>query len=75
MIWGINAYNHNYDIPIHFRDVNNLDILTKDNLNTALCEFILKFTIQQGEVSYPPRTWYHTICAMHKHLINVNGNF
>ena len=59
---GINVYNKwhndrlhnfNYDIANHFCDLNKLENLTKHNLNTPLCEFIPKITLQEGEVSIP----------------------
>ena len=59
---GINVYNKwhnyrlstfNYNIAIHFRHLNKLENLTKHNFNTALCDFIPKVTLQEGEVSIP----------------------
>ena len=58
----------NYDIAIHFHDLNNLESFTKDNLNSALCEFSPKVTKQKGRSQYPGHTLYQIICGIQKHL-------
>ena len=75
--WGVNAYNEwrnyrlhtfNYNVAIYYADLNHLESLTKDNLNSALCRFIPEVTKQKGDGQYPGRTLYQMICAIQKHL-------
>ena len=56
--WAVTAYcdwredrlkNFNYDAPIYFADILNLNTLEKDNLNHALCRFIPEVTRKRGE--------------------------
>ena len=84
---GINVYNKwhnyrlhtfNYDIAIHFRDLNNSENLTKHNLNTALCEFIPKVTLQEGRGVNTQVAHYITQFVQYTNtcvLIKFNGNF
>ena len=78
--WRVNAYNEwrnyrlmnfNYDVPIYYADLNDLNTLTKENLASALCRFIPEVTKQKGDGQYPGRTLYQMVCAIQKHL-NVN---
>ena len=75
--WGVNAYNEwcnyrletfQYDVGIYYADLNDLQSLTKDNLNHALCRFIPEVTKQRGDGPYPARTWYQMIVAIQKYL-------
>ena len=77
VIWGVNAYSEwhnyrlhtfNYDVVIYYMDLNNLESLTKDNLNSVLCRFIPEVTKQKGDGQYPGRTLYQMVCAIQKHL-------
>ena len=78
--WGVNAYNEwhedrlkrfQYDVGIYLVDLNDLKSFMKENLNHALCRFILEVTKQKGDGPYPGHTLYQMIKAIQKHL-NVN---
>ena len=78
--WEVNTYNEwrnhrldtfRYNVGIYYADLNDLNTLTKENLNHSLCRFIPEVTKQRGEGPYPGRTLYQMIVAIQKHL-NVN---
>ena len=79
-IWGVNAYNEwhedrlyhfQYDVDIFYANLNDLESLTHENLNHALCRFIPEVTKQKGYGPYPGHTLYQMIKAIQKYL-NVN---
>ena len=78
--WGVNAFNEwcedrlyrfQYDVGIFFANLNELETLTKENLNHALCQFIPEVTKQKGHDPYQGHTLYQMIKAIQKYL-NVN---
>ena len=61
-------YNFQYDVGIYEADLNNLETLTKENLQHALCHFIPEVTKVKGDGPYPGRTLYEMIVAIQKYL-------
>ena len=61
----------NYDAPIYFADITQLDTLTKENLNHALCRFIPEVTKKRGDGPYLGATLYQLVVALQKYL-NTN---
>ena len=81
MNWGVTAYNEwrddrlynfNYDVPIYYANLRELESLTIDNFVHAMCRFIPEVTKKKGEGPYPARTLYQMCTSIQKYL-NVNG--
>ena len=49
-------------------NLNDLESLTKENLQHALCRFIPEATKSRGEGPYPGATLYQMIVAIQKYL-------
>ena len=60
-----------YDVGIYFADILDLENLTKENLQHALCYFIPEVTKVKGEGPYPGKTLYQLIVVLQKYL-NIN---
>ena len=76
--WAVRAYtdwrnerliNFQYDPAIYFADLSDLENLTKENLNHALCRFIPEVRKKKGEGEYPGATLYQLVVALQKHLV------
>ena len=75
--WAVSAYNDwrdtrlssfQYDAPIYFADLLNIEGLEKGNLNHALCRFIPEVTKKRGDGPFPGATLYQMIIAIQKYL-------
>ena len=64
-------YNFNYDVGIYEADIDNIESLSKGNLEHALCHFVPEVTKVKGEGPYPGKTLYQLIAAIQKYL-NIN---
>ena len=64
-------YNFNYNVGIYYADLNNLESLTSDNFEHAMCRFIPEVTKVMGEGPYPRKTLYQMVVAIQKYL-NIN---
>ena len=76
--WAVNAYidwrndrleRFQYDAPIYFADLNELEKLEKDNFNHALCRFIPEVTKKRSEGPFPGSTLYQMIVAIQRFLV------
>ena len=76
--WAVTAYNdwrrerlnnYNYDPAIYFADLENLENLSKENLQHALCRFIPEVTCKRGQGPFPGGTLYQMIVAIQKYLV------
>ena len=76
--WGVTAYvdwrndrlkSFKYDVGIYEADLENLESLTKENLQHALCHFVPEVTKVKGEGLYPGRTLYQMITAIQRYLV------
>ena len=75
--WAVSAYNDwrqerletfNYDAPIYFADLCNLDSLTKENFQHAMCRFIPEVQKRNGNGDYPAKTLYQMVVSLQKYL-------
>ena len=75
--WAVNAYNDwrdaqletfNYDYGIYKANLRNLEKLTKENFQYALCRFVPEVAKKCGEGLYPGKKLYQMIVAIQKHL-------
>ena len=76
--WAVTAYKdwhsqrletYNYDYSIYMADLNYLEQLMKDDLQYALCRFILEVTKKKGDGPYPGKTLYQMIVTIQKYLV------
>ena len=76
--WAVKAYidwrngrlnNFKYDVGIFEADLENLQSLTRENLEHSLCHFVPKVTKVKGEGLYPGKTLYQMIVAIQKYLV------
>lgn len=75
--WAVTAYidwqnehleKFNYDVGIYYADLLDLESLTKENLQHALCRFIPEVTRKKGVGPFPGKTLYQMISAIQKYL-------
>ena len=75
--WAVSAYvewrnerlyKFNYDVGIYYADLLDLENLTAENLQHALCRFVPEVNKKKGEGLYPGRTLYEMIVAIQKYL-------
>ena len=59
----------NHDSAIYFANLYNLDSLTKENLQHALCRFVPKIMHKCGEGPFPGATLYQMVAAIQKYLV------
>ena len=76
--WAVNAYidwrrerldKFQYDVPIYFADLEQLESLEKGNLNHVLCRFVPEVTKKRGTGPYPGATLYQMIVAIQRFLV------
>ena len=56
--------NFKYDVGIYEADLENIETLTKENLQHSLCHFIPEVTKIKGEGLYPGKTLYQMVAAI-----------
>ena len=76
--WAVKAYNDwrvmrldrddDVDEEILYADLNDIDSLTKENLEYALCRFICEVRKTEIDGEYPGRTLYQLACALQNFL-------
>ena len=75
--WAVTAYvdwryerleKFNYDVGIYYADLLDLNSLTKENLQHALCAFIPEVTQKKGEGPFPGKTLYQMVTVIQKYL-------
>lgn len=81
--WAVTAFNEwheerltnfNYNVAIYECNLNELETLTKENLNHAMCRFIPEVNRKKGDGLHPGRTLYQLVTSIQKYL-HVNKLF
>ena len=71
--WALNCYNDwrvmrlakvNCQQEIYDANLNDLSIVTKENLEFALCRFICEVKKSKDDSDYPGKTLYQMVCAI-----------
>ena len=82
--WAVKCYNDwramrmtkiDCDLNIVEADINDVALLTKSNLEFALCRFICEVKKTRYEGDYPGRTLYQMTCCLQNHLRKKGVNW
>ena len=77
MKWAVNSYNlwrqmrltkYPYDENIMRADLNDIQNVSKENLEYSLCRFICEVKKVRENADYPGRTLYQMICSIQNYL-------